>query len=211
MLHVVQLMGPLYHLLAAEERVQAVREAQRVLKPQGTLFAAFITRFAPFRDAAANYPESVLENPTYLDHLLATGVHDHATSFTSAYFAHPDEIVPFTEGEGLRTLAMLGCEGVVAGHEEKVNALHGPAWERWVALNYRMGKDPALRGAADHLLYIGTMATATPLRAGRQHQVVGSLTRRPGCADRLPCKMPGAHAHITSGKQPNLRQREGRA
>jgi hypothetical protein len=49
---------------------------------------------------------------------------------------------------------MLGTEGVV-GHESAINALSGELWERWVALNYRLGQDPALWGAADHLLYIG--------------------------------------------------------
>ena len=48
-----------------------------------------------------------------------------------------------------------GCEGLVAGHEEAVNALEGEAWEAWVALNYRLGREPSLYGAADHLLYSG--------------------------------------------------------
>jgi hypothetical protein len=49
----------------------------------------------------------------------------------------------------------VGCEGVVAGHEEQVNALEGEAWRAWVAWNYRLGQDPSLHGAADHLLYVG--------------------------------------------------------
>jgi SAM-dependent methyltransferase len=151
----VLLMGPLYHLLAAEERAQAVREARRVLKPQGWLFATFITRFAPFRDAAQGYPEWILEDPPHMERVLATGILDHPKNFTSAYLARPDEIIPLMESAGFETLTMIGCEGVVAGHEERINALSGPAWERWVDLNYRLGKDPALRGAADHLLYVG--------------------------------------------------------
>jgi SAM-dependent methyltransferase len=49
----VLLMGPLYHLLTIRERLQAVMESERVLKPGGLIFAAFITRFALFRDAAS--------------------------------------------------------------------------------------------------------------------------------------------------------------
>lgn len=154
----VLLMGPLYHLLAADERRRAVEEARRVLKPDGAVFAAFITRFAPFRDSARGYPEWVPDNWEYAEHLLTTGIHDQAKGFTEAYFAHPDEIVPFMEAAGFETLCVVGCEGIVAGHEEKVNALSGKAWERWVDLNYRLGKDPALRGAADHLLFVGRNA-----------------------------------------------------
>jgi S-adenosylmethionine-dependent methyltransferase len=62
------------------------------------------------------------------------------------------------EAAGFATLALIGCEGLVAGHEEKVNALQGEAWQRWVDLNYRLGQEPSLHGAADHLLYIGRKA-----------------------------------------------------
>jgi hypothetical protein len=56
---------------------------------------------------------------------------------------------------GLRTLRLVGCEGVVAGHEAKVNELTGEAWAAWVDLNYELGQETALYGAADHLLYVG--------------------------------------------------------
>ena len=48
----VLIFGPLYHLLQEAERLQVVREARRVLRGNGRLFAAFVSRFAPFRDAA---------------------------------------------------------------------------------------------------------------------------------------------------------------
>ena len=59
------------------------------------------------------------------------------------------------EAGGFATLALQGIEGIVAGHEEAVNELEGEAWEAWVALNDRLGRQPSLFGAADHLLYSG--------------------------------------------------------
>jgi len=41
---VVLYLGPLYHLTAAEDRAQAVREASRVLTPHGLFYAAAINR-----------------------------------------------------------------------------------------------------------------------------------------------------------------------
>ena len=149
------LMGPLYHLLTEEARRSAIKEARRVLKPHGVLFATFITRFAVFRDAAKNDPESVIKDPGETEHLLATGVNSREGAFTDAHFAHPDEIAPAMESAGMRTLGLIGLEGVVAGHEERVSELSGLAWEYWVDLNYRMGQEPSLRGAADHLMYVG--------------------------------------------------------
>ncbi|MGZ8786296.1 MAG: class I SAM-dependent methyltransferase, partial [Acidimicrobiia bacterium] len=37
---VVLLLGPLYHLVAREDRITALREAKRILRPGGTVFAA---------------------------------------------------------------------------------------------------------------------------------------------------------------------------
>lgn len=157
----VLLMGPLYHLLAGDEREQAVREATRVLRPRGRLFAAFITRFAPFRYVASADPGWLAEHPSYAGQLLERGLHDQPTRFAKAYYAHPDEVVPLMESCGQRTLALLGCEGVVAGHESKVNELEGDAWEAWVDLNYTLGQEPSLYGASDHLLYVGEKVEQT--------------------------------------------------
>ena len=59
------------------------------------------------------------------------------------------------ETAGFETMNLIGCEGVVAGHEEDINKVEGELWDTWVALNYRLGQEPSLHGAADHLLYIG--------------------------------------------------------
>jgi S-adenosylmethionine-dependent methyltransferase len=149
------LMGPMYHLLSHTDRIQAIKEAMRILKPGGKLFGAFITRLAPFRYVANGDPAWLAANPGYALQLLETGIHDRPTQFAKAYYSHPDEVVPLMENCGLKTLCLVGCEGVVAGHEDKVNALIGNAWRAWVDLNYRLGQEPTLYGASDHLLYVG--------------------------------------------------------
>jgi ubiquinone/menaquinone biosynthesis C-methylase UbiE len=70
----VLLMGPLYHLLEEEDRLQALVEARRALKPGGFLFTAFITRYAVPRWAAVHEPSWPLEKPERLETLLSTGV-----------------------------------------------------------------------------------------------------------------------------------------
>lgn len=160
----VLLMGPLYHLLAREDRAAAVAEAHRVLRPGGYLFAAFLTRFAPLRDVAIHSPAWIRDFSDRFQQLIATGLNPahEASSFPDSYFAHPAEIEPFMASCGFITDAMQGCEGLVAGHEELVNALDGELWEAWVDLNYRVGREPSLRGASDHLLYIGTKPVPRP-------------------------------------------------
>jgi S-adenosylmethionine-dependent methyltransferase len=154
----VLLMGPLYHLLEDAERRQAICEARRVLKPKGIIFAAFITRGAVIRWAAKEEPDWIIKHPERLEALLSSGALQKRPSdvgFTSAYFAHPAEIRPLMESEGFETLDLLACEGVVSMIEEKINELAGEAFEAWVELNYKLGKDPSVHGAAEHLLHVG--------------------------------------------------------
>jgi len=153
----VLLMGPLYHLLADEECRRAIREARRVLRPGGLIFAAFITRYAPIRWAAKYGPGWIVEHRARLEQLLASGVLPAGPEggFTDAYFVHPTEIKPLMKGEGFETLDLIACEGVINMIETRVNELTGDAWEAWVELNYRLGRDPTVHGAAEHLLYVG--------------------------------------------------------
>src|SRR5262245_40081960 len=44
------LLGPLYHLTERDERIAALREAARVVRPGGQVFAAAISRFASLFD-----------------------------------------------------------------------------------------------------------------------------------------------------------------
>jgi S-adenosylmethionine-dependent methyltransferase len=155
---VVLLLGPLYHLLKEAERKTAVSQAAQVLKPGGVIFAAFITRWAGFRDMAAKGRlDWLTENPDRAAMLLQTGKNlaVPGSLFPNSYFAHPDEVLPLLESQGFETEALLGCEGVVAGHEMYVNELEGDLWQQWLDLNYRLGHEPFLFGASDHLLYVG--------------------------------------------------------
>lgn len=52
----VLLLGPLYHLVEASERVDAVANAVRLAKPNGVLFVAFVSIAAHLRDVAMREP-----------------------------------------------------------------------------------------------------------------------------------------------------------
>lgn len=153
---VVLLMGPLYHLLDANDRRQALAEAQRVLKPGGLLLAAFTSRYAPLRYTAAHEPLWIVENPAPAELLLTQGLlppRGDNRGFV-AYFAHPTEVAPLCRDAGLDVVTVLGVEGLVSQIETEINALEGPAWEAWVDLNARVAPDPSLHGGVEHLLVV---------------------------------------------------------
>jgi len=151
----VLLFGPLYHLLEEDQRRKAILESMRILKPGCPFFATFITRFAPFRDSAVKQTDWVTNDHEYAQKVLTSGKHTEGKQFPNAYFAHPEEIQPLMEDCGFATISVLGVEGIVAGHEDEVNKLQGTDWEKWVNLNYKLGLEPSLFGASDHVLYIG--------------------------------------------------------
>ena len=92
----VLLLGPLYHLINREERLKALSEAKRILKPQGMLLTAIISRYASLMDG---FKRDLIIDDQFeklLINDLKTGVHLNETEnldyFTTAYFHTPAEI-----------------------------------------------------------------------------------------------------------------------
>jgi len=153
----ILLMGPLYHLLEEKEQLQALQEGYRVIKPDGVCFAAFITRFAPVRYAAAEELTLPIDQPEELERILSTGrlpPRGEEGSRFVAHFAHPADVAPICQRPGFEVLEVMGVEGVVSMIEDGVNALSGSAWQTWVELNHRLAPEPSLHGAAEHLLAV---------------------------------------------------------
>jgi ubiquinone/menaquinone biosynthesis C-methylase UbiE len=153
----VLLLGPLYLLLTRAEREQAVREAGRVLRPGGRIFAAFLNRYFLLTFWTRSEPSVLRAHRQGIKKFMETGVHpiDPTPDAISAYFAHPFEILPLMEGMGFMSQALISSGGFGGVVDERIEDLDGDAWDAWVDLNYRLGQDPPLHGAASRLLYVG--------------------------------------------------------
>jgi ubiquinone/menaquinone biosynthesis C-methylase UbiE len=162
----VLLLGPLYHLIEREDRLRALREARRVLRPKGFLFAAAISRFASLVDNLAHLGSTslppVLADPSVermVRQDLAGGPHLNPTSesqyFTTAYFHHPDELAGEIRAAGLALVDLLPVEGLGA-----FTAGFGQAWadgarrETLLSLVREVEREPTLLGVSPHLIAV---------------------------------------------------------
>jgi ubiquinone/menaquinone biosynthesis C-methylase UbiE len=157
----VLLLGPLYHLTEAAERLGALQEVYRVLRPRGVMFAAAISRYASALDGIAR---DLFADPSFaaiVQQDLEQGLHRNETDkwdyFTTAYFHRPDELRVEVVSAGFTCGAVLGLEG--------------PGWVlsdfdvRWADPRRRedllrvaraLEREPPIVGLSAHLLAVGT-------------------------------------------------------
>jgi ubiquinone/menaquinone biosynthesis C-methylase UbiE len=156
----VLLMGPLYHLTDRADRLQVLREARRVVRPGGWLFAVGISRFTSLLDGLS---AGFLDDPGFariVDQDLRDGQHrnpeDHPGYFTTAFFHPPEEFQAEVRDAGWSIVETVGLEGPGWWIPQQFTAWWDDHLrrERLLAAVRAVEREPTLLGLGPHLMVV---------------------------------------------------------
>jgi SAM-dependent methyltransferase len=112
---VVLLMGPLYHLVEQVDRLAALADARRVLRPGGRLLAEVISRHAWVMDATVKgllaAPGMLADLERSVDVGLSQDPATVADGSFWAYFHRPDELRDELAAAGFGEIELVAVEG----------------------------------------------------------------------------------------------------
>lgn len=158
----VLLLGPLYHLVEHSDRLQALREARRILKPQGVLFAAAVCRFASLIDGLSSgfFRDAEFRKIVAAD--LASGQHrnpmNHPAYFTTAYFHRPEDLVAEVRDAGFGDVQILAVEGPAWSAALFREVWDDPAQrESLMEFLSLIEEEPSLHGASAHIMAVARL------------------------------------------------------
>jgi len=150
---VVLFFGPLYHLIEKEDRLKALNEAYRVLKPGGILFASVISRFQSYIDMM--HKEISCSRMDLIKKELLTGLHFSENSKMHIYFHHPKELKDELRKSRFKSISLRGIEGPVWHQESTQNLQHEEKkWEKLLNLLELIEREEAIIGSSAHIMAI---------------------------------------------------------
>ena len=156
----VLLFGPLYHLTAREDRLLALTEAVRVVRPGGLVFAAAISRFASLLDGLDKGFIFDEAGAQMVEEDLATGQHrnplDNPAWFTTAYFHRPEDLGRECLEVNLDVLAVIGVEGPAGWLPHLAELWDIPEGRETILRSAALVEsETSLLGVSPHLIAVG--------------------------------------------------------
>lgn len=156
------LMGPQYHLMDGQDRMKALSEARRALRPGGLLIATGISKFSSATWALSTYrtANDFIDDEVYMDMLrgeLTKGEHHRPAKYPNfiaeAYFHTPETFASELAAAGFRVKEMLAIEGIIWPTPDLNAKWEDPeSRERLLELLRLTESEPSVLGYSPHFL-----------------------------------------------------------
>lgn len=152
----VLLFGPLYHILDENLRKKALKEATRILRPGGFLFASFINLSGGMVFEMREFPELILsEDDQRLFYLCLNGKRPfRGRGFTDAVFDTPESLSSLMDDESLEKVEIFGQESVLAPCQDRIKKCSPKAREAWLKEAILLASREEFFSFSEHLCYI---------------------------------------------------------
>lgn len=147
------LLGPCYHLIGDEPKIEALCEARRVTKPGGLIFVAYLMN--EYSMLSYCFDEDRIES------LLAKGVVDGNYHIQAA----PDELYDYLRLEdidrlnkaaGLERVSIFSPDGAADYMRTRLNRMSDETFARFIEYQKSISERPDLIGAGSHTVDIVT-------------------------------------------------------
>ena len=152
----VFLMGPLYHLMNEESRIQAVWEAKRVLKPGGYLFSSFILMFGGVIYGLRELQETILWPKERV--LFDVAAKDESLAFevfTYSWMTTVQEAEKLLASvPGLRTETVFGQESILAPYRNILSRSPAKVRAAWYDYALRFCEKREYLTHTEHLMIV---------------------------------------------------------
>ena len=150
---IVLLFGPMYHLISFEDKLKAINEAKRVLKPNGYLFISYcMNEYAVITHGFIenNINESISNKLVNKDFKI-TPKKDDLYSFVRL-----EDIDKLNELSNLKRVKILSQDGPTEYIKKIVNKMDDETYKNYINYHLNTCERPELLGAGRHILDIVT-------------------------------------------------------
>lgn len=148
---IVLLFGPMYHLIEEADKIKALEEAKRVMKPNGILFVSY------YMNEYAIIKHGFIENQitkSIEDHLVDS--HFHVTPKTDDLYSmvRIEDIKKYQRKANLKRIKMLAQDGPSDYIRSVINHMTEEEFEIYLQYHFSTCERKELLGASSHVLDI---------------------------------------------------------
>jgi len=158
--------GPLYHLADRDDRIRAIAQAARVVRPGGVVLAQIVVRAGAVRQAFALFGVGALQLDW--DRFETTGTHRDdrlPASYRSFYWSTPEDAVDELREGGLEVERLQGLDAPVPDLQQRLESEHDQhTVDAWGSLAMRLGARPEYYALSNHLMIIGRVPDSSKIR-----------------------------------------------